>query len=79
MSTPASPFSSGALSGRHIPAAARRGGLLARVAGLLALRRQRRALAGLDAALLRDIGVSAREARAEAARRLWDVPPGWRA
>lgn len=78
MSSPASTLSSGALSGRHTPANRARGGLLTLVLSLLALRRQRRALAALDAARLRDIGITADEARAEAARRLWDVPPGWR-
>ncbi|MEI4471517.1 DUF1127 domain-containing protein [Frigidibacter sp. MR17.24] len=43
-----------------------------------ALRRQRRALARLDRHLLADIGLGASEARAEATRRAWDVPPHWR-
>ncbi|MBS8228253.1 DUF1127 domain-containing protein [Vannielia litorea] len=76
MSSPASTLSSGALSGRRNTSP--RTGLLARIMGLLALRRQRRALAALDAALLKDIGVSPEDARDEAARKLWDVPPGWR-
>ncbi|MBY6047970.1 DUF1127 domain-containing protein [Vannielia litorea] len=76
MSFPASTLSSGALSGHH-PAAIR-GSLMTRALNLLALRRQRRALARLDAELLKDIGITPDEARTEAARRLWDVPPGWR-
>nr|WP_261384681.1 DUF1127 domain-containing protein [Vannielia litorea] len=51
---------------------------MTRALNLLALRRQRRALARLDAELLKDIGITPDEARTEAARRLWDVPPGWR-
>ncbi len=44
----------------------------------LALYRQRRALAALDAHLLDDIGVTARQADRESARPVWDVPRGWR-
>jgi len=43
----------------------------------LALARQRRALARLDDARLHDMGISVDEARAEAARPLWDVPAHW--
>ncbi len=45
---------------------------------MAALRRQRRALARLDAAALEDIGVSRAAARAECDRPAWDVPPHWR-
>ncbi|WP_085891918.1 DUF1127 domain-containing protein [Roseovarius litorisediminis] len=45
---------------------------------LLALYRQRRALARLDAASLQDIGLSHDEAQIEAHRRPWDVPASWR-
>ena len=38
---------------------------------------QRRKLADLDDALLRDIGVSRHEALAESRKPLWDVPTGW--
>lgn len=59
-----------------------RAGLLARAwAGLLALRalrRQRCALTRLDADLLRDLGLSAAQAEAEAQRPIWDVPRHWR-
>ncbi len=40
------------------------------------LRRERRALAALDARLLRDIGVSEADAQIEAARLPWDRPAG---
>ena len=53
---------------------ATRPGLMA----MLALHRQRRQLARLDAAALRDIGVSRDDARAEAARAPWDAPTHWR-
>ena len=39
--------------------------------------RQRRALARLDDAALDDIGLSARDAHAEAKRPAWDVPDHW--
>ncbi|SIO56638.1 Uncharacterized conserved protein YjiS, DUF1127 family [Rhodovulum sp. ES.010] len=39
--------------------------------------RQRRRLAELDDALLRDIGLTREQARAEARRPIWDVPPSW--
>ncbi len=40
--------------------------------------RQRRALARLDDAALKDIGVSATDAAREARRPIWDVPAHWR-
>lgn len=39
--------------------------------------RQRRSLARLDAARLRDIGVDPTEAEAEISRPAWDVPRHW--
>ncbi len=45
----------------------------------LTLVRQRRALARLDATRLADIGLTASQARAEAARPFWDAPEYWRA
>lgn len=57
--------------------ARRRIPLARRLAGLIALRRSRRALDLLDPHLLRDIGLEAREARLEAARRAWDAPARW--
>ncbi|MCZ0813337.1 MAG: DUF1127 domain-containing protein [Pseudomonadota bacterium] len=44
---------------------------------LLALHRQRRQLARLDAAALRDIGLDPHSAGAESRRPLWDVPRHW--
>ena len=40
-------------------------------------RHQRAQLARLDAAMLADIGVTARQAATEAARPAWDVPSTW--
>lgn len=48
------------------------------MADALAARRQRRALAALDAHSLRDLGLTRDQALAEAARPVWDVPPHWR-
>lgn len=44
---------------------------------LMAIRRQRRALSRLEDAQLRDIGVTAAQARKEARRPPWDVPHHW--
>ncbi len=44
----------------------------------LAAHRQRNALRNLDAALLADVGLTARAADAEANRPFWDVPSAWR-
>jgi len=43
----------------------------------LALYRQRRALASLDAKALEDVGLTRDAARAEAARPVWDAPDHW--
>lgn len=43
----------------------------------LDLYRQRRALERLDSHLLRDIGISTTEAKAEANRPIWDAPQHW--
>lgn len=51
---------------------------LRRWAELRALAHQRRALANLDDAMLRDIGLTAAAARAEAERPFWDAPHHWR-
>ncbi len=40
--------------------------------------RQRRALARLNDAQLRDIGITAEAALSEAARPIWDIPGYWR-
>ncbi len=54
------------------------GGVLARIETILAVWRQRRCLAQMDASRLEDIGVTASEAAREAARPVWDVPVFWR-
>jgi uncharacterized protein YjiS (DUF1127 family) len=59
--------------------ARRHQGLFRRMLIMAALRRQRQALAQMDAHRLRDLGISHADARAEAARPIWDLPPGWRA
>ena len=53
-------------------------GLFARLRQAAAVARQRRALAALDDALLRDIGLTRCEALDEAARPFWDAPRHWR-
>ncbi|WP_417523174.1 DUF1127 domain-containing protein [Marinovum sp.] len=61
----------------HIPHSRRRGLSLPRLADLLALHRQRRALARLDASRLDDLGLSRDEALREADKPIWDVPAHW--
>lgn len=58
--------------------ASRNFGLLRLVLSLVALRRQRRQLARMEAHMLDDIGINRDEAMAEAARPIWDAPPHWR-
>ena len=58
---------------RACPHTRRRASLL----DLLILRRQRRKLAKLDDAALRDMGLTRREAQEEARRPSWDVPHHW--
>jgi len=43
-----------------------------------AARRERKALAKLDATALDDIGLTCTEAHMEAAKPIWDVPANWR-
>jgi len=45
----------------------------------VALSRQRRQLAALDATRLDDLGLTAQDARREAARPFWDAPRHWKA
>ncbi len=45
----------------------------------MAIAQQRRALRSLDDHMLKDIGVTAAEAIAEAEKPHWDVPTNWRA
>ncbi|MCK0142696.1 DUF1127 domain-containing protein [Aliiroseovarius sp. F20344] len=47
------------------------------VANMLETRRERQALAELDAYRLEDIGLTEAEAHREATRPLWDVPAHW--
>jgi uncharacterized protein YjiS (DUF1127 family) len=59
-------------------AAARRSGRsLARLIGLMSLRRSRQSLLELDDRMLRDIGISREQALAEGTRSVWDVNPTW--
>ena len=44
---------------------------------LFALARQRRALAQMDEARLRDVGLTRDEANTEARRVFWDAPDSW--
>lgn len=60
------------------PRPARRFRLFAALAAALAARRSRRDLARLDPRLLRDIGLTESEARAEAIRPVWDAPDHWK-
>jgi uncharacterized protein YjiS (DUF1127 family) len=53
--------------------------IIATLGARASLARSRRALARLDDRLLADAGLSPAQARAEAARPGWDVPPHWRA
>ncbi len=64
----------------HVPACAaprRKIGLLRSLSLRLAARRQRRALAELDAERLADIGLSRDAALKEASRSFWDAPESW--
>ena len=45
---------------------------------MAALRRQRKALARLDDAALRDMGLTRADVRTESKRAIWDVPANWR-
>lgn len=62
---------------RHLGRPARSGTALGRLLGRLALLRSRRRLAELDGHRLRDLGLTAEEARREAARPVWDAPDHW--
>lgn len=55
-----------------------RAGILRTLARMVAVRRQRRALARLDDHLLEDIGVTREAAMEEAERAPWDAPGHWR-
>ena len=51
--------------------------LVSRVFLFLSIWRERNDLANLNAHLLKDIGVSEAEAKAEASRPVWDAPARW--
>ncbi|WP_084066132.1 DUF1127 domain-containing protein [Marivita hallyeonensis] len=65
------------LFGRFDQAAPRKG-FLARVNAAMALRRSRARLAELDDHMLADIGLTSRDAEAEANRPIWDAPQTWK-
>ena len=46
--------------------------------GLFRLAKQRRELSKLDAHILQDVGLTEKQAMAEASRHFWDVPAHWR-
>lgn len=50
---------------------------LAGILKILAVRRQRRHLATLDDAALKDLGLTEADVRAEVKRPAWDVPSHW--
>lgn len=49
-----------------------------RLRNVFALYRERRALAQLDNAALRDIGITRHDAEQEVGRSAWDIPSSWR-
>jgi uncharacterized protein YjiS (DUF1127 family) len=55
-----------------------RPGLFSRIQVALSVRRERQALLTMDAAMLRDIGMTREEALTEAERPIWDAPATWR-
>lgn len=59
------------------PCRTARPSILAGAAHLLGIWRQRQALKALDAAALKDIGLTPSQALAEARRPLWDAPETW--
>jgi uncharacterized protein YjiS (DUF1127 family) len=48
-----------------------------RLMAMIALRRQRHALAEMDDHMLSDIGITRAQAHREASRSAWDVPRNW--
>ncbi|KAA8606610.1 hypothetical protein AL036_13895 [Salipiger aestuarii] len=60
------------------PPTVRRRGILAGLLRWSALSRQRRQLARLDEAALRDLGLSRSDVVREARRKPWDAPAHWR-
>lgn len=66
------------LSLTSVSTPAGRSSVFSRLGSFMALAKQRAALANLDDAALRDIGVSRAAALKEAERAPWDVPANWR-
>ncbi|GAA6189124.1 DUF1127 domain-containing protein [Litorivita sp. NS0012-18] len=52
--------------------------IVSRIARAMALHRQRRQLAALDSAALRDMGLTPADVAREARRSVWNAPEGWR-
>lgn len=61
----------------NAPTAKRNFSLLAWIATVVETRRERAALAQLDASRLEDIGLTRAQADHEANRPIWDVPSHW--
>lgn len=59
------------------PASTPRRSRVQRLLRALVQYRQRQHLGKLDAHMLRDIGMTAAQAQAEAARPIWDAPASW--
>ncbi|MEL7106613.1 MAG: DUF1127 domain-containing protein [Pseudomonadota bacterium] len=57
----------------------RQTGLLEKIAAFLALFSERRRLAAMPDHMLADLGITRREAEAEARRSIWDSPSHWQA
>lgn len=66
-----------ALAVAHVQSRGTLAGLLTKFDLALTARAQRRHLARLDRDQLADLGLSAEQARIEAARSFWDVPQHW--
>ncbi|MEE4348525.1 MAG: DUF1127 domain-containing protein [Paracoccaceae bacterium] len=64
---------------RFAPQALSLSALLRHLSAMRAARHQRIALARLDVAALKDIGITPEQAEAELRRAAWDVTPSWRA
>lgn len=62
---------------RRAAANRRRASVFSVLAHLYSVWRQRQALKKLDAAQLRDIGITREQALAEARRAFWDAPSSW--
>ncbi|MCG6882544.1 MAG: DUF1127 domain-containing protein [Silicimonas sp.] len=62
---------------RFPQARATRRGIVGTIFKAMAIRRERKKLSRLDAALLRDIGKNRQDAITEASRAVWDAPNRW--